>query len=314
MPSVCFVVQPIGQRSDNVFDWYLTKALENKFTLVQPGSEPTSSITADIFKHLRDDDLVVAFLGSPYRIPTLGNSWLWNPNVMLEAGFRMGLRRPILFVREKRAQDDEPLLPFDLFDISVIELVSADEEKLRVNREKIIHRIREHADAIVKPQPEEPDCTIVYTFPAVTMAFGGGAGKITVASDDVAAFLRYPSGKNLVGLDAGEFVKQLTAEMVPSQRDAFNAEQERLFGVIFIGKKPSATVCIVFGKDPIQPGAKLDNAYLPIVTRFRATRGEPTILEVIYLNVTASAVAGHDGVVRCNLHMATPEYSLAKVG
>jgi hypothetical protein len=96
--------------------------------------------------------------------------------------------------------------------------------------------------------------------------------------------------------------------MAPSQRAEFTEEQDRLFGVIFKGKKPLATVCIVFGKDAIQPGEKIDNAYLPLVTRFSATRGEPTILEVIYLNVTATAVVGADGVVRCFLGMSSPQH------
>jgi hypothetical protein len=298
----------MGQRSDNVFDLFLLPALRDKFKLDQPGNEPSTSITADIFKHLKDDDLIVAFLGSPYRIPTMGNNWLWNPNVMLEAGYRMALRRPLLFIREKRVQDDEPLLPFDLYDISVIELVSADEEKERANREKIIKRIRENAEAIVGPARQESKVNNVYTYPAVTMAFEGGRGTITTASDDAASFLRYPSEKNLVGLDAGEFVKKLTSEMAPSQRAAFSEEQDRLFGIIFLGRKPLATICIVFGKDAIQPGARVDNAYLPLVTRFSANGGEATILEVIYLNVTATAIVSVDGVVRCFLGMSNPQH------
>jgi hypothetical protein len=135
---VCFVVQPIGNRSDNVVDFYFWPALSDKYTVVQPGVERSSSITTDIFKHLKDDFLVLAFLGSPYRIPTIGNNWLWNPNVMLEAGYRLGLGLPILFLREKRTVEDEPLLPFDLFNITVIELPSADDEKERANRDRII--------------------------------------------------------------------------------------------------------------------------------------------------------------------------------
>ncbi len=302
MPKpVCFVVQPIGGRSDNVFDTYLTPALRDDFFLVQPGSEPTTSITTEIFDHLKNDALVLSFLGSPFRVPTSGNNWLWNPNVMLESGFRMGLGLPIVFVREKRVQEDEPLLPFDLFDITVIELVTADDEKERANREKIIRRIREHATLFTNRSPSKSETVTVNTYPAVTMAFEGVGGKITAASDDAAAFLRYPPETKMVGLSAGEFVRKLTSELVPSQRAAFTAEQERLFGVISLGQKPLATVCMVFGKDSIEPGATLDNAFLPIVTRFRATRGAATILEVIYIDVTATAIVGRDGVVRCYL-------------
>jgi len=296
------------QRAENVYDWYLTPALSSKFELVPPGAEPTSSITSDIFKHLKDDDIVVVYLGTPARMPAESSSWFWNPNVMIEAGFRMGLGRPILFVREKRAQDDEPLLPFDLFDITAVELLNADDERDRAKRGIVISRIRDDANRIVTPPDQKPNVVNVYMYPAVYMAFGGGSGRITAASDDAAAFAQYPPETNLVGVDAGNFVKQLTSKMAPSQCEAFREEQDRLFGIIFQGRKPFATVCIVFGEDAIQPGAKVANAYLPIVTRFSATRGSPTLLEVIYLNVTASAVVSADGVVRCHLGLATPQY------
>jgi hypothetical protein len=289
-----------------VFDLYLAPALTNRFELVPPGAEPTTSITSDIFDHLKDDDLVVAFLSAPYRVPTEGNFWLWNPNVMIEAGYRMGLGRPILFVREKRVQDDEPFLPFDLSDITAIELLNADDERDREKRGIVTNRIRYHAEHVA-PQDKKPVAVNVYAYPAVTMAFQGFRGKITAASDDAANFCHYPPGTNLVGVDAEEWVKKLTSEMAPSQREAFTEEQDRLFGIIFHGRKPSATVCIVFGENAIQPGAKLDNAYLPIVTRFSGTQGAPTKLEVIYLNVTATAVVGPDGVVRCYLGTAAPQ-------
>jgi hypothetical protein len=303
MPKPCFVIQPIGPRSDNVFDWYLTPALSDRYELIQPEAQASPSITDDIFTHLREDALVVAFLGSPFRVPTEGNHWLWNPNVMLEAGYRMGFSRPILFVREKRTQDDEPLLPFDLVNITVIELVTAEEEKERIHRERVIKRIRD-AESTFITLAETTETTSVYTYPAATMAFGGGHGKITAASDDAAGFFRYPPEKNVVGLDVWELVKKLHSEMVPSQRAAFQMEQERLLGLISMGRKPLASVCIVFGKDAVQTGGKLENAYLPIVTRFKATPGAATILEVIYLNVTATATLCPDGVVRCNLGMA----------
>lgn len=311
MRDACFIVQPMDQRADFVCEWYIKEALRDKFKIVTPGTEPTTSITADIFAHLKDDDLVVAFLAAPYRVPGMDSHWFWNPNVMLEAGYRLALGQPIIFLREKKVQNDEPFLPFDLFDITVIELVAPEEERDRQKREGIVNQIRRHADLFTKPSGTTADFLRVYAYPAVSMAFGQGRGSIIEASPDVAQFFQYPSGQNMVGLDAREFVKKLTQEIAPSQRAAFTDEQNRLLGMIFQGEKPLATVCIVFGNEDITPGSKVENAYLPLVTRFTTAAGKPTVLEVIYLNVTAIARVGIDGVVRCFLGMKSPEYSPA---
>src|ERR1700677_3264544 len=187
MPNSCFVVQAMDGRSGFLFEWYVKGALSDKYTVVPPGNEPSIAITEDIFRHLREDALVVVLLGSPYRIPAEGNHWLWNPNVMLEAGYRMALKRPLLFLREKRVQPDEPLLPFDLVNISVIELLSNEDERDTVKREGILRSIREYASILDGVPGRHPEVNAVFAFPAVTLAFGGGHGRLTAASNDAAA-------------------------------------------------------------------------------------------------------------------------------
>ena len=61
---------------------------------------------------------------------------VWNPNVMVESGYRLGLDLPIVFIREHVSQN-EPLLPFDLFNLQVVELPTDDEEeKKRIVRKQ----------------------------------------------------------------------------------------------------------------------------------------------------------------------------------
>jgi hypothetical protein len=302
MPSpknTCFVVRPMHNRAENVNEWYIEPALREDFTVCQPG-KPSMSITTDIFDHLQDDALVVAFLSSPSRVPAEGNNWLWNPNVMLEAGFRLGVHQPIVFVREKRIQPDEPFLPFDLFDHTVIELPSAEDElKIEVRR-RIVTEIQEAAKRFIIVDPP------FSVHPTATMVFGSKGGTISAASNDAATFFRYAPGKRVVGLDVRDLVAQLASHMPPCQSDAFQAEQDQLIGALLMGRKPSATVCMVFGTDPIEPGVRPDNAYLPVVSDFRSARGL-TELRVLYLSVKATAVAGKDRVVRCFLDNAGPE-------
>jgi hypothetical protein len=296
--NTCFVVRPMHDRAENVNEWYIEPALRDNFVLYQPG-KPSMSITTDIFDHLQDDTLVVAFLSSPSRVPAEGNNWLWNPNVMLEAGYRLGVHQPIVFVREKRVQADEPFLPFDLFNHTVIELPSAEEELRIENRKRIITEIQEAAKRFI------PVGVVFSVHPNATMVFGSKGGSISAASYDAAEFFHYPKGKRLVGLDVRDLVAHLASQMPPVQSDAFQAEQDRLIGALLMGRKPSATVCMVFGQNSVEPGARPDNAYLPVVSDFRSTR--ETELRVLYLNVKAIAVAGKDKVVRCFLDSEGPE-------
>lgn len=296
MHKTCFVVQPLHNRADEVLEKYIEPALRDNFKLHEPGKDVTSSITGDIFNYLKNDQLVLCFLSAPVRVPAEGNVWAWNPNVMLEAGYRLGLGKPIVFVREKKIQQDEPMMPFDLYDHMAIELLLPVSESPRENRISVINRIREAALKAVEGSDGDPEDHI---YPGATMSFGPGGGRIVQASKDAAEFYRYPAGTNLVGIDVSDMVNQLTSQIAPSQRVAFQAEQKSLIGDLFLGLKPTASVCIVFGKESIKPGAKVDNAYLPIVTSFKAADGEPTILKVIYLSVRGAASVGADGVVRC---------------
>jgi hypothetical protein len=301
MERTCFIVQPMYDRAKTVFRTYLEPALINDFVLYQPGVEASDSITGEVFDHLKQDTLVLCYLSAPSRSMTTGNNWYWNPNVMLEAGYRLGQNRPILFVRDKRSSPDEPIMPFDIKDHTVIELLAPDEERNKISVQVLWSQIRDAANAITSRVPQRP--TILYSHPSATMSFTDGRGTVTAASDDVAVFYRYPPGTNLVGFEIREMVDQLISQLVPSQRVAFQAEQEALIGALFLGRKPTATVCIVFGKDPLLPGGTVDNAYLPIVSRFRAAWGEPTTLEVLYLDVTGAASVGVDGVVRCRFDL-----------
>ena len=289
----CFVVRPIQNRSDYIVALYIKSACGDRFEVIPSGSEThTSMITEDIFRHLNEDSLVVAYLGSPARMEGEGNKWFWNPNVMLEAGYRMGLKKPIVFVREHRRNDDEPLLPFDLANLQVVELPQDDQVTLQ--RDRAIDQIKRFAEAHMKEK-----CESTYAWPAITISFEGKAGQVKSASDDAAELFGLAGEESLVGMQLSALLDRISARMMPGQMDAFLEEQKRLIGELYIGEKPVATVCLVFGNESILPGGRIETAYLPVVARF--TQGATTILDVIYIEVTTLARLDDDGVVRCNL-------------
>lgn len=289
----CFVVRPIQNRSDYIVALYIKSACGDRFEVIPSGSEThTSTITEEIFRHLNEDSLVVAYLGSPARMEGEGNKWFWNPNVMLEAGYRMGLKKPIVFVREHRRNEDEPLLPFDLSTLQVVELPQDDQVTLQ--RDRAIDQIKRFAEAHMKEK-----CESTYAWPAITISFEGKAGQVRSASEDAAELFGLAGEESLLGMQLSTLLDRISARMMPVQMDAFLEEQKRLIGALYIGEKPVATVCLVFGNENIPPGGRIEAAYLPVVARF--TQGATTILDVIYIEVTSLARLDDDGVVRCNL-------------
>jgi len=292
----CFVVRPIHNRSDFVVALYIRPACGDHFEVIPSGSgTSTSTITEEVFRHLDEDPLVLAYLGSPSRMEGEGNKWFWNPNVMLEAGYRMGLKKPIVFLRDHRRNEDEPLLPFDLANLQVVELPTEQDDQVTIHRDRAIDQIKQFAEAHMKLTSEAN-----FAWPAITVSFEGKAGHIRSGSDDAAQLFGLSGEESLVGMPLWTLIDRIYGRMLPAQRAAFSEEQKRLIGELFIGLKPVATVCLVFTNENIPPGGKIDAAYLPIIARF-ITQGGAKILDVIYVDVTAMARVHDDGVVRCNL-------------
>ena len=301
----CFVVRPMHERSDFVVDLYILPACQDDFKVIPAGSETnTSTITESVFEHLDGDSLVLAYLGSPARMEGEGNKWFWNPNVMLEAGYRMGLKKPIIFIRDHKRSEDEPLLPFDLANLQVIELPAEQDDKVKLHRDRAIAQIKQFVDAheLAAKLAQEKEARTrehtVFAWPAITVAFEGESGEVKLASDDAAALFGFTTDQSLPGMRLTTLLDHIYSRMMPGQREAFKVEQSRMIGEIVIGSKPVATVCLVFGDKDVSPGEKIEAAHLPIIARF-VTQSGTTIMDVIYLDVTEIAHLDHDGVVRC---------------
>jgi len=113
----CFFITPIGdensisrKRSDKVLNHLLVPVcneLELEVIRVDKISK-TSSITDDIFEHLKNDDVIIADITDH------------NPNVFLELGYRIALEKPYIIIQDIEYTQSYP------FDISNIRIMNYD--------------------------------------------------------------------------------------------------------------------------------------------------------------------------------------------
>lgn len=127
----CFIVCPIGneesetrKRSDSLFKHVIAPVCnECGFEPTRIDKENTNGpITDDIFKHLQNDDLVIADLTEN------------NPNAFYEMGYRLALGKPSIHLMMK----DSPI-PFDVstirsFTYDLTDLDSVEEIKTRLTQ------------------------------------------------------------------------------------------------------------------------------------------------------------------------------------
>ena len=112
----CFFVTPMGdegsdirENSNNVMDTFMFPALTQHGFTVQTIKRSDhlhgENIAIDMKKHLEDDDLCI--------VDITGN----NINVMYEFGYRRGLGKPLILLKDK---NDQTKLPFDIQDERII--------------------------------------------------------------------------------------------------------------------------------------------------------------------------------------------------
>ena len=68
---------PIQDRSDMVMDLYVRPACDDDYEIIPAGEEAVATlIDREVFRHLKSDDLVVAYLGRPALMEGDGNGCL----------------------------------------------------------------------------------------------------------------------------------------------------------------------------------------------------------------------------------------------
>jgi hypothetical protein len=282
----CFVVSPIGapnspirQRADFVFEHYIKPACEaTEFRARRSDMKVSQTISPEMYRALETAPLVAVYLGAPP----------WNPNVMVELGFRLNTKKPVFLLRDATA-NSEPL-PFDIKDFNCIDIPMDGE--ITTNNDQygaIIRRIRDFIAA-------SPSAGWIYNYASGTYDVANGKVRIVDASGDLEDLF---GERNLIQKDLLDVLSRVYGHMPKWQREKFRSEQAELIGRILIGdcEKVYATVPIYFDNH-----TNLKNrAFMPIIHSYSTPQAGVLRLRVVYIEVTGAIKKHQEGYYYCNL-------------
>jgi TIR domain len=284
----------VRKRADYVLNTYIKPACE------QAGYEALRAdqgVGRDICKGtttaLENAPMAVAYMGPTPDSLSGSGGCNWNANVMIEIGYRLASRLPLIFLCDQNSQGELPDLPLILTALNVIPLPPPDPPPDRNSEKDIIDSlVRQFADE------ERTGRTLVSIHPVA--AINAASSKdmsaknlLYTAASDIANQLFF-GNPGLVGRTLDQFYDELQRRMHPAQYRAFKYDQNNARNLLKLratgeGENPSfASVPIVFEK---HENPYFNNrAFLPIIVQdYRTGDGLDWYnLRVLYLNVTTA--------------------------
>jgi ubiquinone/menaquinone biosynthesis C-methylase UbiE/PAS domain-containing protein len=293
----CFVVLPMGSdgspersRSDCVFARVIRPACERlKYVTVHPGQQEGENVWGDISNSLMAADHVIAYLGAAP----------WNPNVMLEVGYRLATAKPLVVL----APAGE--LPFDLKNHRTIILPADPSELAEAEAEA---KVAELMELTTKRVARDRGWAGLH--PTATIEVDRRAGidpelrdhRITDASERTARLFAIDRAE-LIGMPPAAVMERLSTLMDKTQYKAFLEEQGRLYEKLSsddaIGAESRRTVHaevpIVLTQHP-DPEHYL-RAFLPAILSNDQV-GERALQRVVYVDMSRHIRRDDQGVYR----------------
>src|SRR5262245_27431165 len=109
MGKVCFVISPIGdddsttrKRADFVLETYIKPACAQVgYEAVRSDDQPSCMVADGITAALQNAPMAIAYLGvteDEREGEQPGGERHWNSNVMIEVGYRLAYKLPLVFV------------------------------------------------------------------------------------------------------------------------------------------------------------------------------------------------------------------------
>jgi hypothetical protein len=310
MSKVCFVISPLGpdgsatkKRADYVLETYIIPACERASYDPVRGDRGTGrNIVQGTTTVLQNAPMAVAYMGSvPNSTPGSGEGpGCWNANVMIEIGYRLASRLPLIFLCDQDSRGNVPNLPLNLSALRVIGLPRpdlSDHNWVDPHPERIVNSlVRQFQDE------EEADRLLDSMHPVA--AINAASSQVespsslyyTAASnvaDDV--FGAECAGRTrLVGRTMEQFLASVQNRMHPNQWRAFACDQRAARSKLQLrasgaDKQSVASVPIVF--ETHENEEYNHRAFLPIVVEdYRPQNGQLNwySLRVLYLNVTTA--------------------------
>jgi class 3 adenylate cyclase len=301
----CFVITPIAPREDRVnrvFDELIAPACRKAGFEPRRAHEIRASNRMDVItSRLESAPMVVAYLGRP----DVSSSTIWNPNLMIEVGFRLATQLPIVLLSDpagSRQDGVQPnfseLLPFHLKHLTVTEIGAEPAASVEVLSEEIDAAKQRHPGygatphAVIEALITASEQKFLEVSPAAVRLFGGRVEK---------------------GASLDSLIQALSEMMPPQQYRAFTHEQERLLDELLRPRRfrltearedaetvPVATVPIQLRRSEVRAPVPGWAFFLPVVLHFT---GRDTVhrLRVLYLDVTSAVRRGPDGTFVCRL-------------
>jgi len=297
-----FVVSPIGdtnspqrERADFVMENFIKPACAAAGYRPVRGERMTGAkITEGVFTSLQLDVAVVVYLG--------GSGDAWNPNVMLEAGYRLATGLPVVFLVDEGHKD----LPFDIQHFRHLKLPrpvqrsdqDSDGDSNRMDPAKV--------DAVVEDlrrlicETKTPASREDLPYPVASILFYSDPNKAPVfLRDSLLTRQLFGVSESLVNMPVGKALERVQPFFPARQYKAFIEEQTVLLTQLMNGQIAMATVPMVFERHIERGQAKL--AFLPIIIQ-RTQFEDQFAIRVLYLDVS-SATRAVDGIYRCELGM-----------
>ena len=292
----CFVVLPMRAdgndehvQPDDVVREIIEPACDQiRHAVVHPGQQNGENVWADISNTLVSADLVVAYLGSPP----------WNPNVMLEVGYRLSTGKPLIVLAP------EGDLPFDLKNHRTIILPASRAALARVAADKVSELVEMATRRAASDHGWGglvPTATIdVDRRPGVAPELRDH--RVAEASEQAAQLFALDRGE-LVGMPPAKVIEQLGSLMDTTQFNAFLEEQGRLYQQLagddaFGGgskKTVHAEVPIVLTHHP--DSSQYLRAFLPMLLSNDQV-GDHALQRVVYVDVSRHIRKNDQGVYR----------------
>jgi ubiquinone/menaquinone biosynthesis C-methylase UbiE/PAS domain-containing protein len=219
----CFVVIPMGAdgsperaQSDCVFTRIIRPACERlKYATIHPGQQDGEDVWGDISNGLMAADHVIAYLGSPP----------WNPNVMLEVGYRLATAKPLVVL----APGGD--LPFDLKNHRTIILPSVPSS---LTDDQAEEKVAELMELTTKRVARDRGWAGLHATATIEVDRRPGIDpelrdhRITDASERTARLFAIDRAE-LIGMPPSTVMERLGKLMDKTQYKAFLEEQQRLY-------------------------------------------------------------------------------------
>jgi hypothetical protein len=324
-PKRLFIVSPIGDegseirtQADLVYRKFIQPAAEGfreNYKVFRIDELPEDGIRQRIWNALDSAAMVVVYLGSPP----------WNPNVMFEAGYRLGAHRPVLLLCHGQ---DVNSLPFDLKDFNLqtlppFEVLKNHAEEggrtydglVRQIADKIAYRAEKArnwvssyavAEILIDQTPDDEDDVAIFT-------------AASSAADELFHVKQPPGGGNapdaesrsLYGMDILDADKILLPKVDEKQLEHFQIEQNELLVRLLKTRQIDLEVRVplIFKSegegvdDPHSPSYVAPKfrgrAFLAIIVQHRQLTGA-LFLRLLYFEVTNALKKENDHFV-CEL-------------